>query len=927
MARSTVNGLPLLRAALLGATALMLMGPTGAAARVGVTSATDGDPRGRPPAEAERILRIGIDVQANEVITTSSNDRAHLVFLDGTSLTVGPNALLTIDKFVFDPASKTGELSVNAARGVFRVVGGKISKSNAITIVTPSSTIGIRGGITIVNVQPTRTESTFVFGTSMVVSGGGGTQNVTRPGSQVTTNTGSTPNPPALISQGALGAQMSQLEGKSAGTTTGGGGTTTGGGSGPAINSVTVGADPNAQTFSQQNSGQGTGVAQVPSVTATNAPNPINPATINTTNAISNTNQQQQTDQAPAPAPPPPPATTTQVIVTRGRYLADPTYTNFNPATLGVTPVATNNMALAPAGTLTTTTATNVTRLALSLSDGRAINLPWQTNTLANGFAIGTFTDPTFGTITGRGYISSGGDFFAYVFADSSNNPLGFIGGTPTASFPTSGIAAYDIRNGAAGTLPFADTTVGGNANLQAAASISKLLTAFSTNTSSSSSSPVRSTALQATVSIFGLGASQQSYMGVVTGDFFKDSSNNSTFVSGGYTGSYRLAAGQPIGRLTGAVSTPSTGAGYAVYGQNANQIVFTPDQLSASAVLTPQAAFNQPYTNLTGTSYTTVSVANLSTTPSVGARTTQTLNGFAGGVAEQRTSGGTITSRNFAATDAANVSLSTDATANRAAAAITVQNWNTGTSATFQLGGTTGTSAGNSAFIDDSRYAMQDRTAALGNSTSVTTSGGTSTGAAVTSQTTLVSYSSAPTANLFTASNVSPCVCEFLTMGYWGGDVSYANNSVYNPGGRDRLNLATYVAGTLTPFVQLPNTGTATFAGHAIGNVVNNGNSYTAVGQVLSSFNFASQTGSFGINNFDGANKSYNGSIALRGGTVQFNGSLVGTGGATGRTGTVNGAFFSAPGNPVAGQGGAFTIAGPAYTAGGTFATKKVSP
>ena len=49
-----------------------------AAAKVGVTSATDGDPLGKPPQEAERVLRIGIDVQANELITTNANDRARI---------------------------------------------------------------------------------------------------------------------------------------------------------------------------------------------------------------------------------------------------------------------------------------------------------------------------------------------------------------------------------------------------------------------------------------------------------------------------------------------------------------------------------------------------------------------------------------------------------------------------------------------------------------------------------------------------------------------------------------------------------------------------------------------------------------------------------------------------------------------------------
>jgi hypothetical protein len=228
MAKSVLVRVSLVRATLLGVTALSLFGAPftigDAAAKVGVTSATDGDPLGKPPTEAERVLRIGIDVQANELITTNANDRAHLVFLDGSSLTVGPNAQLTIDKFVFDPSTKTGELAINASKGVLRLVGGKISKGQPITITTPSSTIGIRGGITILDVQARKTDSTFVFGKDMTVRGGGQTQVATRPGSMIVTNFGSPPGMPTLLAQGALNAQLGALEGRRAPASGGGGG-------------------------------------------------------------------------------------------------------------------------------------------------------------------------------------------------------------------------------------------------------------------------------------------------------------------------------------------------------------------------------------------------------------------------------------------------------------------------------------------------------------------------------------------------------------------------------------------------------------------------------------------------------------------------------------------------------------------------------
>jgi hypothetical protein len=209
------RGLSFLCALVVGVAALTPLGPVTAQSRVGVTSATDGDPLGKPPTGAERVLRIGIDVQANEVVTTNVNDRAHLVFLDGSSLTVGPNARLTIDKFVYDPNSKTGELALTATQGVFRLVGGKISKTNPVTINTPSSTIGIRGGIVIFNVNNSRTVANFIFGNNMTVTGQGQVQNATRPGSVVIANAGSPPSPPSLLPPGGAAALINPFDASS----------------------------------------------------------------------------------------------------------------------------------------------------------------------------------------------------------------------------------------------------------------------------------------------------------------------------------------------------------------------------------------------------------------------------------------------------------------------------------------------------------------------------------------------------------------------------------------------------------------------------------------------------------------------------------------------------------------------------------------
>lgn len=223
---------------------------TAAQARVGVTSETDGDPLGKPPSASERVLRVGIDIQADETITTRANDRAHLVFLDGTALTISSNSQIKVDRFVYDPQKRSGEISISVAAGVFRLVGGKISKNTPVTITTPSSTIGIRGGVGLFTVEPGQTTAQFLFGTSMQVTANGQSQTALRAGSEIRTALGGAPSAPALIPPGGVAKAMQALEAQHGAST-------------PRTASGTGEGSPDESArrsgFSDQNSGRGTG--------------------------------------------------------------------------------------------------------------------------------------------------------------------------------------------------------------------------------------------------------------------------------------------------------------------------------------------------------------------------------------------------------------------------------------------------------------------------------------------------------------------------------------------------------------------------------------------------------------------------------------------------------------------------------------------
>jgi hypothetical protein len=286
MAAYSATATTVVRGVTIGA-ALWLAGATGdAVAKVGVTSATTGDPLGRPPNQAERILRIGVDVQANEAVTTQANDRAHLLFLDGTSLTVGPNSRVTIDKYVYDPNTQAGELAVTATTGVFRLVGGKISKKTPVVVNTPSGTIGVRGGICIFETTRERTTTNFIFGRDVTLTNLGQTVIMTRAGSLSNMTPGSIPSPPTLIPPGSLTGPLAKLEGGTSGSTT---------------STYTAAVTANVDKVSSVNSNQ------PPSP----PPGPPNPQGIIQRNdviiAVSNSEQQQQADSAPPPPPPAPP--------------------------------------------------------------------------------------------------------------------------------------------------------------------------------------------------------------------------------------------------------------------------------------------------------------------------------------------------------------------------------------------------------------------------------------------------------------------------------------------------------------------------------------------------------------------------------------------------------------------------------------------
>jgi hypothetical protein len=91
-------------------------------------------------------LNAGEGVIANEIIKTSADSQAKIVFTDSTNLSVGPNSTVKLDKFVAAGPSSYDKATINVVKGAFRFVTGHSDK-RAYEIKSQFATIGVRGTI------------------------------------------------------------------------------------------------------------------------------------------------------------------------------------------------------------------------------------------------------------------------------------------------------------------------------------------------------------------------------------------------------------------------------------------------------------------------------------------------------------------------------------------------------------------------------------------------------------------------------------------------------------------------------------------------------------------------------------------------------------------------------------------------------------
>ncbi|MFH0984993.1 MAG: FecR domain-containing protein [Candidatus Omnitrophota bacterium] len=117
--------------------------------RIGVVAAAGGKVELTTPGQVGRVAQSGQAIFMGDEVKTDALGHLQILLLDETVFTIGPNSAITIDKFVYDPASHRGEIKASITKGVFRYVSGKIAAQDpdAVKVKLPAATLGFRGTI------------------------------------------------------------------------------------------------------------------------------------------------------------------------------------------------------------------------------------------------------------------------------------------------------------------------------------------------------------------------------------------------------------------------------------------------------------------------------------------------------------------------------------------------------------------------------------------------------------------------------------------------------------------------------------------------------------------------------------------------------------------------------------------------------------
>ena len=104
-----------------------------------------------------KIIQVKNGDKLNEkmVLLTKKDGEVKLIFKDNSILVLGPNSILILEKYVFEPENQEYDVQLNLNKGIASFESGDIGKYAPENFIfrTPDSAVTIRGTKFIVKVQ------------------------------------------------------------------------------------------------------------------------------------------------------------------------------------------------------------------------------------------------------------------------------------------------------------------------------------------------------------------------------------------------------------------------------------------------------------------------------------------------------------------------------------------------------------------------------------------------------------------------------------------------------------------------------------------------------------------------------------------------------------------------------------------------------
>ncbi len=135
-------------------------------------------------AGSKRALTSKAAIYEGDTIQTGKRGRIQIIFTDNTIISLGRNANLSIHEYLFQPELNRGALRTEVKEGIFRIMGGAITKTSPenFTTKTPAATIGIRGSMYAGRVSGNSLSVVFQGGRGIFVENDHGRVEIPTPG-------------------------------------------------------------------------------------------------------------------------------------------------------------------------------------------------------------------------------------------------------------------------------------------------------------------------------------------------------------------------------------------------------------------------------------------------------------------------------------------------------------------------------------------------------------------------------------------------------------------------------------------------------------------------------------------------------------------------------------------------------------------------